>query len=66
MGTGQVVCLWERRCVYRVLVWTPEGKRLLGRPRLRWEDNSKMAHQELVRKWSESSWFRIEAGGGLL
>jgi len=28
--------------VYRVLVGKPEGKRPLGRPRLRWEDNIKM------------------------
>jgi len=28
--------------VYRVLVRKPEGKRPLGRPRRRWEDNIKM------------------------
>jgi hypothetical protein len=28
--------------VYRVLMEKPEGKRQLGRPRLRWEDNIKM------------------------
>ena len=28
----------ERRVVYRVLVWKPEGKRPLRRPRRRWED----------------------------
>jgi transposase len=32
----------EGRCVYRVLVGRPEGKRPLGRPRRRWEDNIKM------------------------
>jgi hypothetical protein len=32
----------ERRVVYRVLVGKPEGKRRLGRPRLKWEDNIKM------------------------
>ena len=32
----------ERRGVYRVLVGKPEGKRPLGRPRFRWEDNIKM------------------------
>ena len=37
----------ERRGVYRVLVGKPEGKRLLGRPRRRWEDNIKMDLQEL-------------------
>jgi hypothetical protein len=30
------------RGVYRVLVVRPEGKRPLGRPRRRWEDNIKM------------------------
>ena len=32
----------ERRGVYRVLMGKPEGKRPLGRPRCRWEDNIKM------------------------
>ena len=32
----------EGREVYRVLVGKPEGKRPLGRPRRRWEDNIKM------------------------
>jgi hypothetical protein len=32
----------EGRGVYRVLVRRPEGKRPLGRPRRRWEDNFKM------------------------
>jgi len=30
------------RCVYTVLVGRPEGKRQLGRPRHRWEDNIKI------------------------
>jgi len=37
----------ERRGVYRVLVGKPEGKRQLGRPRRRREDNIKMDLQEL-------------------
>jgi hypothetical protein len=32
----------EKRDEYRVLVGKPEGKRPLGRPRRRWEDNIKM------------------------
>jgi len=36
-----------RRGVYRVLVGKPDGKRPLGRPRRRWEDNIKMAFQEV-------------------
>ena len=37
----------ERRGVHRVLVGKPEGKRPLGRPRRRWEDNIKMDLQEV-------------------
>jgi hypothetical protein len=32
----------ERRGVYRVVVWKPDGKSPLGGPRHRWEDNIKM------------------------
>ena len=38
----------KRRVVYRVLVGKPEGKRPLGVPRSRWEDNTKMNLQEVV------------------
>ena len=37
----------EGRGVHRVLVGKPEGKRPLGRPRRRWEDNIKMGLQEV-------------------
>jgi hypothetical protein len=37
----------QRRGVYRVLVGKPEGKRLLGRSRYRWENNIKMDLQEV-------------------
>jgi hypothetical protein len=37
----------DRRGVYRVLVGKPEGKRPLGRPSCRWEDNIKMDLQEV-------------------
>ena len=37
----------EKRVVYRVFVGKPEGKRKLGRPRRRWEDNIKMDLQEV-------------------
>jgi hypothetical protein len=37
----------QRRGVYRVLVGKPEGKRPVGRPRRRWEDNIKMDLQEV-------------------
>jgi hypothetical protein len=57
----------EGRNVYRVRVGKPEGKRPLGRPRLRWEDGIKMDLEETgwgVR--SVFSWLRIEIIGGLL
>jgi hypothetical protein len=41
-GTGHVARMVEGRGVYRVLVGRPEGKRPLGRPRRRREDNIKM------------------------
>ena len=44
---GHVARVGERRGVYRVLVGKPEGKRPLGRPRGRWEDNIKMDLQEV-------------------
>ena len=44
---GNVARTGERRDVYRVLVGIPEGKRQLGRPRRRWEDNIKMDLQEV-------------------
>jgi len=37
----------KRRGVYKVLVGKPEGKRPLGRPRRRWEDNIKMDLQDV-------------------
>jgi hypothetical protein len=44
---GYVARIGERRDVHRVLVGKPEGKRPLGRPRHRWEDNIKMGLQEV-------------------
>jgi hypothetical protein len=44
---GHVAWIGEGRVVYRVLVGKPEGKRPLGRPRHRWEDNIKMDLQEV-------------------
>jgi len=44
---GHVARMGKRRGVNRVLVGKPEGKRPLGRPRRRWEDNIKMDLQEV-------------------
>jgi len=57
----------EGRCVHRVLVGKPEGKRPLRRPRRRWEDKIKW----IFRKWEGLvgtvwSWLRIGRGGGHL
>jgi hypothetical protein len=38
---------WEGKDVHRVLVGRPEGKRPLGRPRRRWEDNIKLDLREI-------------------
>ena len=47
---GHMAHMGEGRGVYRVLVGKPEGKRPLGRPRRRWEDNIKMDLQEVGRE----------------
>ena len=56
-----------RRGIYRVLVEKPEGKRPLGRPTRRWEDNIRVDLQEVdVGAWNGSSWIRLGTGGGNL
>ena len=45
--TGHVARMGEEMGAYRVLVGKPEGKRPLGRPRLRWVDNIRMDLQEV-------------------
>jgi hypothetical protein len=47
-----VACMGEGRGVYRVLVGKPEGRRQLGRPRRRWEDNIRMD----LWKWDVRVW----------
>jgi hypothetical protein len=54
----------EKRMTYRALVWKPVRKRPLGRPRSRWEDNTKMDVKEI--EWSRLIWFRIRTSGELL
>jgi hypothetical protein len=44
---GHVAHIGEKRGVYRVLAGIPEGKRPMGRPRLRWEDDIKKDLQEV-------------------
>jgi len=59
---GHVAHMADGRGVHSVLVGTPEGKRPLGRPRRKWEDNIKW--EGFVRTgWS---WLRIGTGDGHL
>ena len=44
---GHIVRMEQSRIAYRVLVGKPEGKRSLGRPRRRWEDNIRMNLREV-------------------
>ena len=44
---GHVACMGEKRGVYRVMVWKPEGKIPLGRTRSRWDDNIYMDIEEV-------------------
>jgi hypothetical protein len=49
---GHVARMGKERGVYRVFVGKPEGKKPLGRPRRRWEDNIRMDLQEV--RWADS------------
>jgi hypothetical protein len=60
---GHMAHVGEERGVYRVLVGKPEGKRPLGRPRRRWEDNIKMELQE-VGGGVGTGWSRLRIGTG--
>jgi len=55
----------EGRGVHRFMVGKPEGKRPLGRPRRRWENNIKMVLWEGV-VGTVGNWLRIGTGGGHL
>jgi hypothetical protein len=54
----------EKRNAYRILVGNPEGKKPLGRPRCRWEDNIRMDLREIG--WTGLIWLRIGTSGGPL
>jgi hypothetical protein len=47
----------EGRGAYRILVGRPEGRRPLGRPRCRWEDNIKMDLKEV--RWEDVDWIDV-------
>ncbi|KAJ4426630.1 hypothetical protein ANN_26428 [Periplaneta americana] len=54
---GHVARMGESRNAYRVLVGRPEGKRPLGRPRRRWEDNIKIDLREVV--YDDRDWINL-------
>jgi hypothetical protein len=47
----------EERDAYRILVVRPEGRRPLGRPRRRWEVNSKIDLREVG--WEDMNWIEL-------
>jgi hypothetical protein len=64
---GHVARMDDGRGAYRVLVGRPEERRPLGRPRRRWEYNSKMDLQEVGwGAWTGLIWLRIGTVGGVL
>jgi hypothetical protein len=56
---GHVACMGERRNTHRVLVGKTEGKRSLGRPSSRWEDEWLFKKQD-KRAWT--GFFRLRIG----
>jgi hypothetical protein len=54
---GHAARMEEGRGVYMVLAGSPEGKRPLGRPRRRWEDNIKMDLREIGIEGA--NWIRL-------
>jgi hypothetical protein len=54
---GHVARMGEVRCAYNILVGRPEGRRPLGRPKRRWEDNIKMDLGEIV--FGDVDWIHL-------
>jgi hypothetical protein len=54
---GPVVHMVEMRNAYKTFIGKPEGKRLHGRPRHRWEDNIKMDLREV--EWEGLDWIHL-------
>jgi hypothetical protein len=64
---GHVACLGEIRDAYRVMLGRSEGKRPLGRPRRRWEDNIKRGSSRSgMGAWTALIWLGKGTGGGLV
>jgi hypothetical protein len=54
---GHVACMGKERKMYKVLVGKPEGRRLLRRPWLRWEDGIRMDLREIG--WGVVEWIQL-------
>jgi hypothetical protein len=64
---GYVARIRESIYAKGVMMGKPEGRRSLGRPRRRWEDNIKMDLREWDKgAWTRLIWLRIRTGGKLL
>jgi hypothetical protein len=55
---GHVVCMGEVRGAYNILVGRPKGRRPLGRPRCRWENDIKMDLWEMG--FGDVDWIRLD------
>ena len=56
--SGHVARMEERRSAFKILTGKPSGKRPLGRPRRRWEDNTRMDLEDIginVGSWADSA-----------
>jgi hypothetical protein len=54
---GHAVHIGEKSNAFTLLVGKPEGKRPLGRPKHRWEDNIKMDPREI--RWNVMNWINL-------
>jgi hypothetical protein len=54
---GHVALMGEKSNAYRILIGKPEGKRLVRRPRCRWEENIKVDHREMG--WRRIDWIYL-------
>jgi hypothetical protein len=54
---GNVARMGEMKNAHKILGRKPEGKRPLGRPRRRWEDNIRMDRREVV--WDGVDWVHL-------
>jgi len=59
--TGHVARVGETRNAYNTVVEEPEGKRLFGRPKRRWEDNIRVGYREIW--WESVDWMHLAQDG---